>query len=426
MAPPSPRAREIFVATPPGDARRATPPPPAGGTSLASSVAMPLRSRRAPLPRALATTFAVGSALGSLVALAACSSGPTGNTDESDLEEHRAWSGEIDARACGTDAALPASSPLLRCEASADAAPVALAVCGDLTADNTLDVEMADGRADLAVTGRARTGSPLHVAGSFTALLGIDAPNTQDVRGDLLTNGDYTVSSPANVGGNAYVAGRIVAHNALQVTGTVHTPVDSGDNVTAGAVETGPVSVAAPVDCAAAPDVARLTRDALADERWPFYGAPLGAFARIDRPTRLRVGCGRYHWSELGIDNEFTVDVEGPTVIVIDHDVRVGAPTRFRVAPGASLDLVVGGDLRIDNTLEIRGGDVPSWIGVARNVRVGSPTILEGWLIAPRGEVAGDNTLDLRGAAFVGALRVGSPMTVRGPGRVSAEGCVLR
>lgn len=371
--------------------------------------------------RALVTRLIVGSAL----ALAACSSGSSGSNGTSDLEGHRTWTGDIDARSCGTDAARP-DVPLLRCEAASNEATVALAVCGDLEADNTLDVAMDDGRADVAVTGRARTASPVHVAGSFTALLGIDAPNTQDVRGDLSTNGDYVVSSPATIGGNAYVGGRVVANNTLDVTGTLHAPSAPGANVTAGAVETGPVTVAAPVDCARAPDIARMVSDAVADDRGSFYDAPLDAFAAIDRPTHLRVGCGRYHWAELGIDGDFTVDVDGPTVIVIDRDVRVGAPTRFRVAPGASLDLVVGGDLRIDNTLEIRGGEAPSWIGVAGDVRVGSPTVVEGWLVAPRASVSGDNTLDLRGAAFVGPLRVGSPMTVHGPGRLGARGCVSR
>ncbi len=39
-------------------------------------------------------------------------------------------------------------------------------------------------------------------------------------------------------------------------------------------------------------------------------------------------------------------------------------------------------------------------------VKVSAPLAIDGWLLAPTSELGLDNTLKLRGAAYVGSLRV--------------------
>lgn len=353
----------------------------------------------------------------------------------------RRWQGDVDWRSCdrrGADVETSALASAVRCasdDADDGAVLFALAVCGDLAADNTLTLQPRGGRApaSLAVQGRTRIASPLRVAGSFTSLLGIDAHNTVEVDGNVATSGDYRVSAPARIAGDALVGGVLEAQNTVSVGGVLR----ANDVVGPGAVEAtstspGPAQVAPPLECANAPDVPALVRAAWGPGGAPVEPGAIGgpgfpipedAWRSIREPTRATLGCDLYRFGGVEVNNELTLRIEGHTVIVVDGGLRVAAPTRVEVAPGGSLVLLVGGSLEVDNTLEIVGGGARSWIGVGQRVRIASPTRLEGWLVAPRANLDADNTLELTGAAMVHDLRVASPLVVRPGVHVSRSGC---
>lgn len=332
----------------------------------------------------------------------------------------RVWRGDVDARECD---GVARSVPSAACLGVLGAPARAIAVCGDLQADNTVTLAPRSGTdgAMLAVTGRSRIAAPLRVGGSFTSVGGIEANNTEDVAGTLRTGGTWSVSAPARVRGDAY-ASRLEAKNTVTIDGTLHVESSVGDGITSGALRQGAVAVVSPLDCTRAPNVEGMLREA----RAVATDAPgIPRVLVVDEPSRVRLGCAHYHFESFTVENELTLRVEGATTISIDRDLRIASPMRIELAEGSSLELVVGGALRVDNTFDVGGGGAFAWIAVGGPVRIAAPTRLDGWLVAPRSQVDLDNTLTLRGAAYVGNLRVAAPLVVDdGPG-LSEVGCLV-
>jgi len=63
------------------------------------------------------------------------------------------------------------------------------------------------------------------------------------------------------------------------------------------------------------------------------------------------------------------------------------------------------------------------WMAVHGDARIGSPTRIEGALVLPDGDLAGDNTLEVWGAVIAHDVRVGSPMVVHDGAPLSPRGC---
>ena len=307
---------------------------------------------------------------------------------------------------------------------------MALAVCGDLVANNVLTVEARTAvmpGASLAVAGSTTNSAPLHVVGTMTSYGSIDARNTEDVTGDLQTAGAWNTSSPVQVGGNAFVASALAARNSVTVGGTLHVPSGTDINeVTAEAVAFGSVEVTQALDCASAPDIAALVARAWGVHDDPAEAAlPRDAFENVSVPTVATLGCGTYALTSIGANNTLTLHVTGSTVLVIQGNVHIASPVVIDLAPGATLDLAIGGDLQIDNTLTVGDAAQPAstWVGVAGAIAIASPTVVRGALVAPRSAVSARNTLDVTGSAVFGGLEVSSPVTIHDGPALSAAGC---
>jgi hypothetical protein len=288
----------------------------------------------------------------------------------------------------------------------------------------------------VAVDGDARTSSPLHVAGAMTVSGHVDADNTQEIDGPLQVGGDWSTSSPVHVAGDVFLGGALLATNTVTIDGTLHVPVAPDTQaLDAGDVSVGPVSVAPALACGDAPALGSMLQAWLDDHAfddasagtWDMGGLDVDDLADVRGPTEITLGCGRYRFSSIGAHNTLALRVTGPTVLVIEGDVRVASPMRITVEDGARLDMLIGGSLQIDNTLDVGDPARPeaTWLAVGGAVRVASPFELHGWLLAPTGELRGDNTVDVHGAAFVGLLRVASPMRVDPALSTSGDGCVV-
>lgn len=333
----------------------------------------------------------------------------------------------LDASAC--DASFDAPEAL-RCSAPASAARVALGLCGDLEADNTLRVDMRSYDTDrapteLAVDGTARIASPLDVGGRFVVLGDLTSTNTIDVSRDLACGSDWSVSSPAKIQGDAFIEGKISASNTVQITNTLHIPSADGlDSVTAGMVSVEPIDVTTALDCAGAIDIGELVAER---SRTGASSLRDDALENVDQPSELTLGCGEYVVSGIQANNTLTIRVVGPSTLVVRGDVRIASPVVIEVDRGATFDWLIGGSLQVDNTLTIRslGGPYATWVGVAGNLRVASPMELEGRLVMPRGDITADNTLDVRGALLARNLRVASPVHVLDGGWLSPTGCAI-
>ena len=284
-------------------------------------------------------------------------------------------------------------------------APLALGVCGEFNSDNTSTIA-----GDVRVKAAMRVSAPVQISGDLAVGAALVCPNTLEVGGDLSAGAAWVVSAPARVGGNAVVQGALHHDNTVQVDGTLTATQENG----AGALVTGQtiidhVNVPAPLDCNAAPDVHAIA-SVLTDERLDALG--------VEQPATVDLGCGAYGFAAMDVNNRLTINITGPTRIFVRGRMHVAAPTVIRTAPGAWLELIVDGDLEVDNTLDVSGAVV----AVSGNVRIAAPTHLDGVLIAPRSNVAADNTLDLSGSALVGSLRVAAPLHVTPGPLMTSEG----
>lgn len=333
----------------------------------------------------------------------------------------------LDANACGAVADEPEP---IRCVGAAAAPRVALGLCGDLAADNTLTIEARTERPTdllLGVDGGARVASPLLVEGGFTALGGLAATNTTDVSSDLRVGGPWTVSSPAHVGGDAFSGAHIEASNTVTIDGTLHTPfAEDVEKVTAGGSLVGEVDVRSALECDEAVDIAALIQSVRNEPGTAGTDRLDGdTLDHIDEPSSVDLGCGNYIVSSIGADNTLDVKIVGGTVLVVEGDLRIAAPMTIEVAAGASLDLAIGGSLLIDNTLTIHAADPASvWVGVVGDVRVAAPLVMDGALVLPDGDIEANNTIDLTGSILARELHVAAPVVVHDGPWVSPTGCV--
>lgn len=333
----------------------------------------------------------------------------------------------FDASACGAVADAPEP---IRCNADAAQRRVRLGLCGNLEADNTLDVfSPADRRDDvqLAVDGSSRIAAPLQVAGRYVATGGVTANNTMAVTGVFEVGQGWSVASPATIDGDALVAARIEASNTIRVTGTMQTPfAENAEVVDAGQTVVDDVTVGSALECDEAVDIAKLIASVKAEPGTAgLERLPGDLLEHVDQPSSLDVGCGNYVVTEIGADDTLDIHVVGPTVLVVTGDLRIAAPMLIDIEPGATLDLAIGGSLLVDNTLTIQSADeAAAWVGVAGEVRVAAPLHMSGVLVAPRSELNANNTVDVAGAILAKNLHVAAPIHVDSGPWLTGTGCV--
>jgi hypothetical protein len=332
--------------------------------------------------------------------------------------------GSFDASNCS---ASPRPAPRrLACLADANSPRLAVGICGNLTADNTLMLDAGNAARNLDVSGTSHTTSPLHVAGSFVSLTSLSSDNTEDITADISTAGVLTVTAPVHVGGNAFVGQSVQATNTLDIKGILHvgTAVDM-TNVHASSFDVGPVPIADPLDCADATDVISIVGNEFVSS---VDGQDLGrdSLTKVSAPSQLTLGCGTYDFTSIETDNTLDIEINGPTVMFVRDDFHVASPTTIHVANGATFDLAIGGSLRVDNTLSITSDspDDSVWIGVGADVHVAAPVTLSGELFAPKGTLESDNTVDIAGSLFVGSMHVASPIGVHFGTDVDPRGCM--
>ena len=272
---------------------------------------------------------------------------------------------------------------------------LSLASCSQRSGPQWFGPDGFSGNVDLQACGAAASDPTLERCAvtepsTIAAVCGdLDEHNTLTLSaGSLAVAGDWIVSSPAHIGGDAVVGGMLEATNTVTVDGALHAQADN-----ALACDGAP-----PVGGAVA-NAESLGENDLGDALLPH-----------SRPADVSLGCARYRFSSLGIDNELTFHVTGKTVIVVDGDVRISSPMQVELEPGATLDFLIGGALQVDNTLSFSGGS--TWLAVGGEIDVGAPLRLTGVLYAPGSQLSVNNTLDISGSLLVGSMTVASPVTV--------------
>ncbi len=306
----------------------------------------------------------------------------------------------------------PSGVTLLRCETASGSARMALAVCGELVADNTLTLTAAG--ANLAVSGASTTSAPLVVGGDFDSAETIEAKNTQQIGGSLRTGGDWSTSAPVTVAGDALLAGTLHADNTVSVTGTLQAAsIDApqSSSVQAGQIVQSSAPFEPRLDCAHRTSLAAAAQGVVLADRPVAFAE--NAMAKIGQSTDLTLGCGTYVLSEMYVGAPLTIHVSSTVVFLVRGNLTVASPMIVDVAPGATLDFAVEGNVAVNNTLKFSGTTDPAsvYFAVGGSLHVASPLVVDGSL-AVEGALAADNTVDVTGAAFVSELHVASPFVV--------------
>lgn len=255
-----------------------------------------------------------------LVLLVACTGGSDAAVDPSPAPAgsvRGTWSGEIDARRCRERIAPPES---LRCRASG-AAPLGLAVCGDLVGDNTVTVD-----------------------------------------GTLAVSGDWTVRSPARVRDDVYLGGVLDATNTVDVGATRREPMLA----CAEAVDV--AALAARTDEAASTNLEAVTSPTSVQ-----LGCGTYRFSRIgvDNTLTLRVE-GR-----VVMVVEGDVRIAAPMRVELATDAELDLVVGGRLAAdntltveGGSAWVAVAGEVRVASPVSIQG-----WLVAPRGSVAGDNTL---------------------------------------------------
>lgn len=272
------------------------------------------------------------------------------------------------------------------------------------------------------LTVRSTSDGPGHVGSNGAAQLRgrVDGDlSTSDAMGlrlspgeELLVGGGLSISGPllgagavVDVGGNAQVGDRIEL-SRLTVGGRLSLPMDAAlavDTLDTGELRRAEPDITAPCGCGSE-DVDTLR--ALAAE-----------LARATDPlpsgTPLSSECGRYA-SRDPSGEALSVDVETDSLWVITGD--LAAPSlEVRVAPDATLDMLVSGNLVVEGLLRLGspdGGRVRLLIAGPGTAQLSGGAEIDGWLDAPAAEVVAEQGLTVRGAVFARRLAGAAAVTV--------------
>jgi cytoskeletal protein CcmA (bactofilin family) len=314
----------------------------------------------------------------------------------------------FDACPAGGSDALPA----LRCAATAGAPRIALALCGDLVADNTLTLDSSGG--NLVVSGTSTTSSPLTLSGDFESAGTIEARNTQQISGSLRGGADWNTSAPVVVDGDALLAGTLNATNTVSVTGKLQAAsIDSNQtpSVNAGQVVDDSAPFTSELDCQNRPSVSALASSVVVDASVTAI-FPADSLENVDAPTDISIACGPYVLTDVAVNSPLTIHVLDAATLIVRGNLTIAAPLVIDVAPGANFDLLIGGDVAVNNTLTISGGGAATtYVAIGGALTVASPFQLDGSLVVD-GQLDANNTVDITGAAYLSGLHVAAPVAV--------------
>lgn len=296
-----------------------------------------------------------------------------------------------------------------------------LCVCEDFADVGSL--EIGPGRpgssAVFGVNGRSRVVNHTRVEGSWIAYGGLDATALAEVNEDLATAadlsfvGEMSVGRDLSVGGNLDGVGTLSVGGALAVAGENRVIGDRG--ATRLAPFAGPV--ASPCGCNPATflDVVERVKDARTANENATRGIGTTKLSSIGA-TSLKLTSGSYYFEDAESVGQLTLEIEGAVAVHLDGDLRFVGDGNFVLAPGATLDLFIAGDVQSVGRLVAEGAD-PS--AVRLFIGGESPVVMSvgqkrfrGAIYAPTaslqyvGDVEIDGAVLTRKLAGVGDLRI--------------------
>jgi hypothetical protein len=239
---------------------------------------------------------------------------------------------------------------------------------------------------------------------------------TSAILGTVRSGGPIGAQRFLSVDRDAYAAGDVVGR--IDVGGTLHADPSANisPGVTYGTLAREPVMVAPPCDCAAGPqlDVAAELAAAASANDDAHIGLPPESLAAASPATGLDLPCGRYYLTALTATAELELRVHGRVGLFVAGTISLGDGLRVTLDPGATLDLVAGGDLSsAGGTIGApMAASVRLWLG-SSTVKLSNAASFSALVYAPSAALLTDGDLDTTGAVFVRSLDVPGDVGVR-------------
>ncbi len=261
--------------------------------------------------------------------------------------------------------------------------------------------------------------------------------------------GTFTIAGPSKVtfGGYGKVGGDLSAQGAVDAAGYIDVTRDAAfaDNVTlpglltvgrnlvqapgktlatiplvTGQRTSGPVSIAAPCDCAPERvlDTAGIVNNGRTQNDNTAVGLDPNALANVLQTGKtLSLPCGRYYLNSIRVLGSAEVHLSGRTAIFVDGDIDLVGAFTVKMDPGAELDLFVRGKLLGTGYASFGDRAEPKssriYVASAHDIVLTGATAFVGNLYAPHATVRSDGDVELFGAVFAGAIDLNGSLRVR-------------
>ncbi|MHB8873251.1 MAG: DUF7305 domain-containing protein [Myxococcaceae bacterium] len=297
------------------------------------------------------------------------------------------------------------------CPATPDPALFAhgLCVCEDFesTGDLVVRAQASGARARVGVNGRTDLVGSVEVDGSLVAFDGLSAVGDVVVTEGLSTTSSLEGVGILRVGGDLDVGGDLSGVGELTVAGTLRV---AGTFESAGNQSIGGLGTYSPPEkpCACGKADRLDVAAEVAKARGAHDNEALGLPALdLLGEANLKLVTGRYYFGGAHTLGDTTIEIFGAVAIYVDGDLESVGTQNLTLAPGATLDLYVAGNVELVGDTSFGGepGRFRLYVGggfpVA--VAVGNQT-LRGSLYVPEAEVSFVGDTRIEGALFAKRL----------------------
>ena len=279
----------------------------------------------------------------------------------------------------------------------------AICVCDDFALAGSLETRATlGGSANVGVNKRFTAATETRIAGALVAREGVGVAGEMAIRGDLATQGDVSGAGTLGVGHDLSSGGDLGLAGDLQIGGSLRL---GGSLMVAGAPITAPrapfVPVAEPCGCDGSKFFDVAARVAAAKSVNDNAKVNLVTEVLTVGQSTIALPTGNYYFESITTAGSQKIRVTGAVAIHIDGDLTAAGEQLFDLAPGATLDLFVNGNMQSAGDLRAGegGASFRLYVGGDQVVHAGQQAF-HGMLYAPRATVAFAGDTVVYGAVF--------------------------
>lgn len=292
----------------------------------------------------------------------------------------------------------------------------AVCLCGDFAHAGSLVTEApAGGRASVGVNGDFAAATGTRIAGDLGAWRGLSMAGDLDVTSDLRTAGSVSGAGQLRIGRDAFVGRSLTLAGQLDVGRTLRA---GGEVIVVGEQRVGQrAELSSPIDSPCECDPSR---------RLDVASKVAAQGQGTDASGDLEIGAGRHVFSSLALGH---LRVTGAAQVYVAGDVRSIGHGAIELAPGASLELFVAGNVTTVGDVTFGDPSRPEafrlYVGGRDTVTIASAghTAWNGLVYAPDAEIAFAGASEVSGALFARDLSYAGSLRVRFAGAPPYDDC---